>query len=614
MGNLTSQPSWELEQFDKDGYNPKNGKVMSLFRWNGNNFGELWNRHTKEICPALSFSRPHARVFHFAWFNFFICFIMWFAIAPLMPTLKKPKCQAADSPVCTKCLKDFPNECMKFPGETAAAMKIDGKECKAPKGALDAVCKVCYPYEGRAKGRAGCGGLGLTDYEVQVSTLVGISGTIVLRVLIGPMSDALGVRVCYAVLLVLTAIPGFLLAASTNFAAIVVFRFGVSLAGASFVLTQLWTTAMFDLTVVGIANATSAGWGNLGGGVSQLLNSAIFAALKEAGVTNDQAWRRTLCWSPAVIFSLGVCTFLFTDDCPFGNFSQLKKKQDKKDAEASEAEALKTGGEPGSVAWSSLYEAATTWQTWVMHLSYCFSFGVELVVNGNITSYFQETYGMTQSEAGMIGSIFGFLNIFARSLGGWMSDLFSARWGLRGRLWALFIMDLGMAICLIVFSTISRDTAGIGGMIVNLVFWSILTNMTEGGTFGVVPYVIPTAIGGVAGITGAGGNVGALLGNAMMVILSRRSKAARNLAFCALGWAGLGSAFLIPCLWIKSTGSMFRSCTQTPCNAPVAETVAEEKPIQVMPTGPTPTWVPFNPAPQELQQLQQQLQVQHASA
>jgi nitrate/nitrite transporter NarK len=230
-----------------------------------------------------------------------------------------------------------------------------------------------------------------------------------------------------------------------------------------------------------------------------------------------------------------------------------------------------------------------------MHLSYCFSFGVELVVNGNITSYFQETYGMTQSEAGMIGSIFGFLNIFARSLGGWMSDLFSARWGLRGRLWALFIQDFFMAICLVTFSAIGRDSAGIGGMIVNLVFWSILTNMTEGGTFGVVPYVIPTAIGGVAGITGAGGNVGAMLGNGMMVVLNSRSKAARTLAFCAMGWAGIGSAFLIPCLWIKGTGSMFRGCTQAaPADlAPVAE--EKEKQAQVAPSsmpGPQPTFVP----------------------
>jgi hypothetical protein len=50
---------------------------------------------------------------------------------------------------------------MKFYGDNE-------KDLSAPKGAKDAKCKVCYPYEGRAKGRAGCGGLDLTDKEVKV--------------------------------------------------------------------------------------------------------------------------------------------------------------------------------------------------------------------------------------------------------------------------------------------------------------------------------------------------------------------------------------------------------------------------------------------------------------
>jgi hypothetical protein len=60
-----------------------------------------------------------------------------------------------------------------------------------------------------------------------------------------------------------------------------------------------------------------------------------------------------------------------------------------------------------------------------------------------------------------------------------------------------------------------------------------------------------------------------------------------------MGWAGIGSAFLIPCLWIKGTGSMFRGCTQA-APADVAP-VAEEKQSQAAPSsmpGPQPTFVP----------------------
>jgi NNP family nitrate/nitrite transporter-like MFS transporter len=455
---------------------------------------------------------------------------------------------------------------MKFAGESDTP--------EAPKGAKDARCKVCYPYEGRSKGRAGCGGLGLTDYQVQVSTLVAISGTVILRVLIGPIGDAIGIRLAYTALLMLASIPGFLLAASTGYASMVIFRFGVSFAGASFVLTQLWTTQMFDLNVVGIANATSAGWGNLGGGISQMLNTAVFASCKASGMRNDTAWRITCAWSPGVIFALGVAVFLFTDDTPYGQLADIKKKR-KQDAEAAAAAAnddaaaqkaaLEAGGEPGSVAARSLLEAASNWQTWVLHLCYMFSFGVELIVNGNIVSYFTTTFGMTQSDAGLFGSIFGLLNIFARSFGGLMSDFFvqiqwegGKKWGPRGRLWALFIQTTLMGICLIIFSGLTRDHNGIGGMMTCLVFWGIFTNMTEGGTFAVVPYILPKAIGGVAGIVGAGGNAGAIMGNAMMVVLGNRTQGARMAAFCGLGWAALASSMLIPCLWIPQAGSMFR--------------------------------------------------------
>jgi hypothetical protein len=55
----------------------KNGKVKALFRWDGTERGTLHHPDSGQIIPLLSFSRPHSRAFHFAWFNFMCCFIMW---------------------------------------------------------------------------------------------------------------------------------------------------------------------------------------------------------------------------------------------------------------------------------------------------------------------------------------------------------------------------------------------------------------------------------------------------------------------------------------------------------------------------------------------------------
>merc|ERR1711966_192710 len=236
-------------------------------------------------------------------------------------------------------------------------------------------------------------------------------------------------------------------AAADSYEMVVAMRFLVGFAGASFVITQLWTTTMFDLNCVGVANATSAGWGNLGGGVAQILNGAVFAAMKASGHNNDLSRRITLVWSPAVPFLLGVLVFFFTDDTPYGNLKDVTKKKTEAEKKEEEMAAMMGGGEAGTLAAASLIDAACTWQTWVLHLCYMFSFGVELIVAGNIVTYFVTTFGMSQQDAGLFGSVFGLLNIFCRSLGGHMSDLFNTKFGPTGRLWALFIQTGLMGAC-----------------------------------------------------------------------------------------------------------------------------------------------------------------------
>jgi NNP family nitrate/nitrite transporter-like MFS transporter len=82
---------------------------------------------------------------------------------------------------------------------------------------------------------------------------------------------------------------------------------------------------MFTREVVGTANAVVVGWGNLGGGVTQLFMGSVLFPLFKIGMTADAAWR-TVCLVPAVItFCVGVLAIFYSEDAPKGNFGEMKK-------------------------------------------------------------------------------------------------------------------------------------------------------------------------------------------------------------------------------------------------------------------------------------------------
>ena len=73
----------------------------------------------------------------------------------------------------------------------------------------------------------------------------------------------------------------------------------------------------------GIANATSGGWGNLGGGVTQLLMPLIFTGIKRS-VPDFIAWRWAM-FVPAFMHIIaGIMILFFSVDLPDGNYAVLK--------------------------------------------------------------------------------------------------------------------------------------------------------------------------------------------------------------------------------------------------------------------------------------------------
>ena len=134
--------------------------------------------------------------------------------------------------------------------------------------------------------------LQLTKSQVGWCIIASVSITIIARLAIGWLCDRVGPRLTYTWLLVLGSLPVMGIGLSQDFETFLIFRLMIGAIGASFVITQYHTSVMFAPNCVGTANATSAGWGNLGGGVTQLVMPLIFAGFVGiVGLSEAVSWR-----------------------------------------------------------------------------------------------------------------------------------------------------------------------------------------------------------------------------------------------------------------------------------------------------------------------------------
>ena len=103
--------------------------------------------------------------------------------------------------------------------------------------------------------------LNLSKSDVWTSSLCGTAGTVVMRVLMGPLCDKFGARICMAAILIVAAIPTATTGLVQTSAGLSIVRLFIGVGGSAFVACQYWTSEMFTREVAGTANAIVAGWG-----------------------------------------------------------------------------------------------------------------------------------------------------------------------------------------------------------------------------------------------------------------------------------------------------------------------------------------------------------------
>ncbi|MCR4316346.1 MAG: NarK family nitrate/nitrite MFS transporter [Planctomycetes bacterium] len=463
----------------------------------------------KEFNPLrfLSFSGPY-KILHLTWFAFFLTFVAWFNMAAVAPIMI----------------------------------------------ASEAITKA----------------------EFKILMICNVALTVPARIIIGMVLDKFGPRICYTALMLTMAIPCLVFAFSETTTQLVISRLLLSVVGAGFVIGIRMTSEWFPPKDVGEAEGIYGGFGNFGSAAAAWTLPTI--ALYAFG--GDDGWRYSIAFTGILLFVYGFIYFYTVKDTPEGKTYQRPKKLGAMEVTSWSSyvglilmqipmfgalvlmtfklQTFETGldaaGNPeyflptqvAHIVYGLLFGlfALQVYKIWevnvqrlregvpekekfhfrqvaVLDFSYFCNFGSELAVVSMLPVFFVTTWALDPQWGGWLAGSFAFMNLFARPMGGFLSD----RLGSRKK--TLTVLTGGLAVGYLLMALL--DGRALAGFPVDgsaaaadvtplplilavaiVMLCSFFVQAGEGATFAMVPLVKKRITGQVAGMAGAYGNVGAV--------------------------------------------------------------------------------------------------------
>jgi NNP family nitrate/nitrite transporter-like MFS transporter len=249
-------------------------------------------------------------------------------------------------------------------------------------------------------------GLSETQFGLLVATPV-LTGSIS-RIFLGVWTDQIGGRIMMTVQMLITAISVWLLASVQTYAVFLMAALGLGLAGGSFIIgiayVSRWFPAEKQGTALGIFGA-----GNVGAAVTNFV--APFLVL-------SVGWQGTAKIYAIVLVAMAIIFYIFAKDDPVV------------------VEQRKTGKKPPSARMQ--LEPLKNIQVWRFATYYFFVFGAFVAFASFLPRYYVGAYGVSLAAAGVFAGMYSLPGSIFRALGGWMSDV----WGARFVMYLTFIVSL----------------------------------------------------------------------------------------------------------------------------------------------------------------------------
>jgi len=394
--------------------------------------------------------------------------------------------------------------------------------------------------------------LGLTNSEIKTLLILNVALTIPARIIIGMLTDKYGPKITYSLLLAICSIPCFMFALADNFQQAALARFLLGFIGAGFVIGIRLVSEWFPANELGTAEGIYGGWGNFGSAAAAMSLPIIAIFISEHFGVED-GWRYAVALTGLLSLLFSVIFYMNITDTPKGSTYFKPKKGGAMEVTSKSdffllilmklpmygALALLTwklspsgvsllSEQTSLIAYVSLIillvlEIKQTYkvnghlfvedvpeihqykfkQVAVLNILYFATFGSELAVISMLPLFFADVFSLDMVYAGMLASLYAFMNLMSRPGGGWLSDKF-------GRKKTLLILTAGLAAGYFTMSSIDSSWP-LALAVIAAMACSFFVQAGEGAVFAAVPLIKRRLTGQIAGMTGAYGNVGAVV-------------------------------------------------------------------------------------------------------
>ncbi len=387
----------------------------------------------------------------------------------------------------------------------------------------------------------------LTKDDLRLFAIANVALTIPARILVGMALDRFGPRRVFSILMVLMAIPTLFFAFGDSKEQLFISRLLLSSIGASFVVTIHMVALWFPPRSIGFAEGFAAGWGNFGSAAAAMTLPTI--ALTFFG--GPEGWRWAIATSGIVIAVYGVFYWFAITDGPSKDTHKKPRKvaalevSSYRDLVMLAIMTVPLVGILSVLVWrvqrSGYIDDMTAWACYAaivavilyqlyqvfrvnlpilkkgvppddrypfssvaaLNTTYFANFGAELAVVSMLPMFFEETWGLSAAVAGLIASSFAFVNLFARPMGGLVSDRFG------NRRFVMMAYMLGIAAGFLLMGLMDSKWPLVLAVAITI-GCSFFVQGAEGATFGIVPSIKRRLTGQISGMAGAYGNVGAV--------------------------------------------------------------------------------------------------------